>query len=228
VHRLKIQDPILFAVGRSLVDPISRQGNLMRAMMLVVATLVIVGFGSTFAENRTARELLRIDGRTTIARNASGLKVSVEPGYRMTGPHSFAKQEDNGFHFEASLESYVSADAVVSVVAERLVESGELNYDDLPAATWPDAGFLLRASGCKQLTPEEARRFPADSGMSWILDAGFEANGTFAFEASLLVAPDKIHEATIELIAPVRSCDDAAGITSALASLRKRITVSRS
>jgi hypothetical protein len=200
----------------------------MRAMIWVLTALVLVGFGSTLAENRPSPELLRIDGRTTIVRNASGFKVSVEPGFRMTGPHSFAKQEENGFHFDVSLESYVSADAVISVVAERLVESGKLSYDDLPAATWPDSGFLLRASGCKPLTPEEASKFPEESGMSWILDAGFEANGTFAFEASLFLASDKIHEATIELIVPVRSCDDAVGIASALESLRKRITASRS
>jgi hypothetical protein len=200
----------------------------MRAMIRVFATLVLAGFGSAVAQNRPAHELLRIDGSTTFVRNDSGLKVSVEPGFEMTGPHSFSKQEDNGFHFEVSLESYVSANALVSVVAERLVESDQLNYEELPAAKWPDSGFLLRASGCKLLTPEEARTFSAESGMSWILDAGFEADGSYAFEASLLVASDKIHEATIELIAPVKTCDDAVGIESALASLRKRVSVSRS
>jgi hypothetical protein len=188
---------------------------------------MIGGSGSTFAEHAPAPELLRIQGRTTIVQNTTDLKVTVDPGFRMTGPHSFAKVEDNGFHFEVSLESYVSADAVVSIVSEHLVESSKLNYDDLAKAKWPDAGFLLRASGCKQMTADEARTFPPESGMSWILDAGFEASGTFAFEASLLLAPDKRHEATIELIVPVSSCDDAAGIESALASLRKRIAVNR-
>jgi len=145
----------------------------------------------------------------------------------MTGPHSFSKTEDNGFHFDVTLESYVSADSVVSVVAERLVESSRLNYDDLQPATWPDAGFLTRAVGCAALTPDQAKAFPAESGMNWILEAGFDANGFFAFEASLLVAPDGRHEATVELIVPVSSCDDPAGIESALAALRKRISFTR-
>ena len=200
------------------------QGELMRVITWIVATLVACGFSCASAESGPLPALLKIAGRTTIVQNTTHLQVSVTPGFQMTGPHSFRK-EDNGFHFEATLQSYVSADSVISVVAERLVESSKLNYDDLPKATWPDAGFLTRASGCTQMTPDQAKAFPAESGMSWILDAGFEANGTFAFEASLLMASDGRHEATIELIVPVSSCDDAAAIASALASLRKQITV---
>lgn len=192
------------------------------------AIFLVCSINAASAGGMPKRELLKVEGRTTTVQNATGLSVSVGPEFRMTGPHSFSKAEENGFHFDVTLESYVSANSVVSVVAERLVESSRLNYDDLLPATWPDAGFLTRAAGCAALTTDQAKAFPADSGMRWILEAGFDANGTFAFEAALLLAPDGRHEATVELIVPVSSCDDPAGIESAMIALRKRISVNRS
>ena len=109
----------------------------------------------------------------------------------------------------------------------RLVEAEALNYDELPAATWPDAGFRLRASACTTLTPAQAAAMPAESGMAWIRAAGFVPDGSFVYEASLLLAPDRRHEATIELIAPVKSCDDPAAVKAALATLRAHLKVTR-
>ena len=172
-------------------------------------------------------EHLIVDGKATQVQNTTHLRVSVGPGFRLSGPHHFSKTEDNGYHFEVSLVSYVAPDAVVSVAAERLLEESALNYDDLKRGRWPDPSFLLRASGCATMTPEQAARMPAESGMQWILATGFVPNGSFAFEAALLVADDRRHEASIELITAVSSCDDAKAIDAALDALRERVTVTR-
>ena len=68
---------------------------------------------------------------------------------------------------------------------------------------------------------------PAQSGMRWILAAGFKPQGAFAFQAVIVVSADRRHEATIELIAPVRSCADPDAIAVALDALRTRIKVTR-
>ena len=172
-------------------------------------------------------EHLIVDGQTTQIQNTTRLRVSVGPGFRLSGPHHFTKTEDNGYHFEVSLLSYVAPDAVVSVAAERLLEDSALNYDDLKRGRWPDPSFLLRASGCATMTPEQAAGMPAESGMQWILATGFVPDGSFAFEAALLVADDRRHEASIELIAAVSSCDDSKAIDVALDALRERVTVTR-
>lgn len=173
-------------------------------------------------------EHLVLDGKTARVQNATRLQVSMGPGFRLTGPHHFTKTEDNRYHFEVSLLSYVAPDAVVSVAAEHLVEDSALNYDELKPARWPDAGFLQRASGCATMTPERAAAMPAESGMQWILATGFVPNGSFAFEAALLVADNRRDEASIELIAAVPSCDDAKAVGTALDRLRERVTVTRS
>lgn len=170
---------------------------------------------------------LQVRGRTVIVRDANQLSVTYAIGLRRTGPHNFIKVEDSRYHFEVSLVSLVARDTVVSIAAERLVEAEALNYDELPAATWPDAGFRLRASACTTLTPAQAAAMPAESGMAWIRAAGFVPDGSFVYEASLLLAPDRRHEATIELIAPVKSCDDPAAVKAALATLRAHLKVTR-
>jgi hypothetical protein len=63
--------------------------------------------------------------------------------------------------------------------------------------------------------------------MRWILAAGFRPEGAFAFEAAILTSPDRRHEATIELIARVKSCADPDAIADTLQTLRARIKVSR-
>jgi hypothetical protein len=198
--------------------------------MKVLCLWMTVSFALSVVPNSSAPpsfEHLVVDGNTTRVRNETRLQVSVGPGFRLSGPHHFTKSEDNGYHFEVSLLSYVAPDAVVSVAAERLLEDSALNYDDLQRGRWPDASFLLRASGCATLTPEQAAGMPAESGMQWILATGFVPNGSFAFEAALLVADDRRHEASIELIAPVSSCDDSKAIDAALDTLRGRVTVTR-
>ncbi len=170
---------------------------------------------------------LIVQDQTVQVRNSTKLTVSIAPGFRLTGPHDFTKQEDNGYHFEVSLVSYVAPREVVSVAAERLVEDKALNYADLPAARWPDPAFLSRAKGCATLTADQAAKMPEASGMRWIVEAGFVPNGAFAFEAALLLAPDLRHEASIELIAPVASCADARAVGAALDALRARVVVNR-
>ncbi len=170
---------------------------------------------------------LQLRGRTITAPQANNLTVVVAKGPRLTGPHDFTKVEENGYHFEVSLVSIVARDSVISVAGEGLVEAGALSYDDLPAARWPDPGFLRRASGCAAMTSAQAAAMPAESGMTWIRQAGFVPDGAFAYEASLLLAPDRRHEATIELIARVKSCDDTAAVEAALKALRARVRVTR-
>ena len=111
------------------------------------------------------------------------------------------------------------------MVAEHLQESSSLNYENLSPAKWPNPAYLARASGCAEMTATMAAAMPAESGMSWILQAGFNPNGSYAYEAALLIAPDHRHEASIELIAQVASCGDAVGIEAALSSLRSRVKV---
>jgi hypothetical protein len=170
---------------------------------------------------------LAVKGRSVEVRNASHLLVTAPPGLRRTGPHDFTKQEDNGYHFEVTLISYVGRSQVVSVVAERLVEQAALDYSELPPARWPDPGFLSRARGCIALTPRLAAEMPEASGMRWILAAGFVPQGSFAYEGALLVAPDKRHEASVELIAKVPSCTDQGAIDAALGTLRRQVKVVR-
>jgi hypothetical protein len=196
----------------------------MNSLCLRMTAIFAVSVASTSGAVPPFEHLI-VDGQTTQVLNASRLQVSVGSGFQVSGPHHFTKTEDSGYHFEVSLLSYVAPEAVVSVAAERLLEDSALNYDDLKRARWPDARFLLRALGCATLTPERAAGMPAESGMPWILAAGFVPNGSFAFEAALLVAEDRRHEASIELIAPVASCDDAKAIEASLAALRERVTV---
>lgn len=187
-----------------------------------------LGATAVFAANASPSfRHLAVQGQTVAVRNANGMTVSLPAGFRRTGPHNFNKQEDNGYHFEVSLVSYVTPRAVVSVVAERLVERTALNYDELAAARWPDAGFLARAKGCATLTAAQAAQMPEASGMRWIVAAGFNPQGTYAFEGDLLVTPDRRHEASIELIAQVPSCEDSAAIVTALDGLRAQVRVKR-
>ncbi|MCX7057740.1 MAG: hypothetical protein NTZ79_11260 [Proteobacteria bacterium] len=190
--------------------------------LALVATILSGCASSDTGASRSSG--LRVNERSVLVRLPQ-MTVTPPAGFRVTGPHHFSKQEDNGYHFEVSLVSYVSPQKVVSVVAEHLVEDVPLNYEDLPQAQWPNAAFLARASGCASMTSSAAAAMPAESGMSWILQAGFDPNGSFAYETALLVAPDRRHEASIELIARVASCNDPAGIEAALKSLRNRIKV---
>lgn len=201
--------------------------RLRRHGLALAVAAIAPGLAAPASAAQPAREHLQVHGRTILAREVTALSVTAGPGLRLTGPHTFIKTEDNGYRFEVSLASMVSPDAVISVAAERLIEAGALNYDDLAAARWPDAGFRVRASGCAVLTPAQAAAMPPQSGMGWILAAGFRPQGAFAFEAAILVAPDRRHEATIELIAPVKSCADPKAITTALDALRARIKVVR-
>ena len=170
---------------------------------------------------------LFVRGPTVQVRNLTQMAVSLPPRFRRTAPHNFTKQEENGYHFEVSLISYVAPREVVSVVAERLVEDVALNYDSLPPARWPDSGFLARAKGCATLTAAQAAQMPEASGMRWIVAAGFVPDGTYAFEGDLLLAPDLRHEASIELIAQVASCSDPRGVDAALNALRAKVLVKR-
>ena len=196
-----------------------------RTPLALVATLAILSACASPDPGGRRSSGLRVGERSVRVRS---LQMTVAPpaSFRVTGPHEFSKREDNGYHFDVSLVSYVSLREVVSVVAEHLVEDAPLNYADLPKAQWPSAAFRARASGCASMTPAAAAAMPAESGMSWILQAGFDPNGSFAYEAALLVAPDRRHEASIELITQVASCGDPAGIAAALNLLRNRIKVS--
>ena len=191
------------------------------------AALAIAAIAAGATASAAPPSHLQVHGRSIVAREVSALTVVASPGLRLTGPHDFTKTEDNGYRFEVSLVSLVAADAVISVAAERLIEAGVLNYDNLPAARWPNPSFRVRASGCATLTPAQAAAMPAQTGMRWILAAGFKPAGSFAFEAAILTSRDRRHEATIELIAPVRSCGDPDGIAAALEALRARIKVTR-
>lgn len=200
----------------------------MRCVPLVVTIFASVGCTSVPHDGATKFSHLRVHGQTVQVLNASQLNVTTDPSFHITGPHSFAKTEDTGYQFEVSLASFVAPHSVVTVTAERLIGTTKaLNYTELPAASWPERDFLTRASGCAAITPEQAAAMSTQSGMQWILSEGFIAQGEFAFEASLLVAPDGQHEATIELIAPVASCEDAAAIRTALSELRARVLVRR-
>ncbi|MBP6013402.1 MAG: hypothetical protein KBA31_14350 [Alphaproteobacteria bacterium] len=197
-------------------------------MRLAATSVFMIGLFSADALGEPVKfQHLVVRDQTVHVQNPSQLTVEVGRGFRVTEPHNFTKQEDNGYHFEVSLVSFVAPHEVVSVAAERLVEDKALNYDELSAASWPDAGFLSRAKGCATLTVEQAAKMPEASGMRWIVEAGFIPNGAFAFEAALLVAPDRRHEASIELIAPVGACTDAHAIDAALDALRARIVTKR-
>ena len=212
----------MFASGAPRTDSgyIAAMNRILMVAILAVAPILASGKVPRFAHLAVGDHVVRVQ-------NSTRMKVSLASGFRLIGPHNFTKQEENGYHFEVSLASYVSRNAVISVAAERLVEAKALNYDELSPASWPDSGFLSRSKGCAAITPEQAAAMPVESGMQWIVDAGFEPSGSFAFEAALLVAPDRRHEASIELIAPVASCTDAIGIEAALQALRARVTVTR-
>lgn len=197
----------------------------MRTTVAMACMLLIAGTAA--ADERPSFSHLRMEGQTVHVLNSTQLAVTPGPGFTRTGPHDFLKVEEDKYHFEVSLVSFVEPSAAVSVTAERLVETSALNYDELPPAKWPDSGFLQRASGCATLTPQQAAAMPAQSGMKWLVEAGFVPDGSFAFEASLLLAPDKHHEATIELIARVNSCADTADVEATLSALRARIVATR-
>lgn len=192
-------------------------------LALVVSVAILSGCATAGAGTMSPPTILA-SGRSAQV-SSPQLTVVAPPGFRLSGPHDFAKREDNGYHFDVSLVSFVSAHEVVSVAAERLQESGSLNYDSLAHAKWPNPTYLARASGCAKMTSSVATAMPAESGMAWILEAGFNPNGSYAYEAALLIAPDHRHEASIELIAEVASCGDTVGIEAALNSLRGHVTV---
>lgn len=192
------------------------------ATLALVAT--ILSSCATPDSGASRSSSLRVDERSAMVRSPQ-MTVAPPAGFRVTGPHQFSKREDNGYRFEVSLVSYVNPQEVVSVAAEHLVEDVPLNYEDLSQAQWPNAAFLARASGCSSMTSSAADAMPAESGMSWVLQAGFDPNGSFAYETALLVATDRRHEASIELITRVASCNDPAGIEAALKSLRNRVNV---
>ena len=191
--------------------------------LALAASVAILVWAAAAASSRLAVS----SGARSVQVRSPQLTVKAPRGFRRSGPHGFVKKEDNGYNFDVSLVSFVSRREVVSVAAEHLREAGSLNYDSLPQAKWPDPGFLARASGCAKLTLPIATAMPAESGMHWILEAGFDPNGSYAYEAALLVAPDHRHEATIEMITEVKSCDDPIAVEAARASLRNRIRVSQ-
>lgn len=192
-----------------------------------LASIALASSAAILANSPPTFRHLAAHGQTARARNSTGLTVTLNPRFRPTAVHNFTKQEDNGYHFEVSLVSFVAPREAVSVVAERLVEKSALNYTHLTAARWPDAEFLSRAKGCAVLTPEQAAQMPEASGMSWLIEAGFVPSGAFAFEGDLLVAPDRRHEVSIELVAAVDSCADSKAIDAALDALRSQIAVDR-
>jgi len=188
----------------------------------LAALILFSGLPAAAADARASG--LHVAG-TVVTVRAPHMRVAIPAGFRVTGPHSFTKKEDNGYHFAVSLVSYVTPGQVISVVAERLVEDVPLNYDDLAPASWPGPSFLARASGCVSMSSTAAAAMPAESGMAEILKAGFNPNGSFAFETALLLAPDRRREASIELISRVPSCDDAGSVQAVLADLKGRIKV---
>ncbi|OYU70818.1 MAG: hypothetical protein CFE28_12930 [Alphaproteobacteria bacterium PA2] len=195
-----------------------------RAAPAIGILILMLCSGFPVAASEVRASGLRVSGGVVTVRSPA-MRVAAPAGFRSTGPHSFTKSEDNGYHFDVSLVSYVTPGQVISVVAERLVEDVPLNYDDLAPASWPGPSFLARASGCVSMTSAAAAAMPAESGMAEILKAGFNPNGSFAFETALLLAPDRRHEASIELISRVPSCDDAGNVQAVLADLKGRIRV---
>lgn len=168
---------------------------------------------------------LEVDEHAVATTNETALVIRGPDRFRVTGPHDFIKTVGD-LTFEVSLASFVAPDVVVSVPAERLITEDErLDYSRLPKAAWPDETFRTLTSTCTTMTREQAEQLPEQTGVQWVLDAGFDPEGSFAVESTIKASADGRDEVSVEIIARVLDCEDSSEVEAEITRVRSLFEV---
>jgi len=198
----------------------------MRAAKSILTAAFIVVLGCTTRTD--SGTLLLRDGDSVVSKNQTAYRVAGPRGFYLVGPMEADKVEDNGWKFDVEAAYFVSADAVVSVAAERLkTDDAKLDYSNLDQSQWPSPEFHVLSDTCMALTPEQANLLPPETGIVRIIEAGFIPDGSFAVASAITASVDGRDEISIETISRVQNCEDKEMAHAAIDALRSRITVER-
>lgn len=109
------------------------------------------------------------------------------------------------------------------VHAERVADgSGASNYDDLPAAGWPDPRFRQR-SMCAVI---DRPTIAGEHDLAFLDRNGWNPEGPLALRQYLATTLDHNREVVLSLVVHVPSCQDHAAAEARFAALRARLRVS--
>jgi hypothetical protein len=182
------------------------------------ATVTIAALGCLAAAPAPVHDIAASDHQMR-ATNGMAVQVRVAQGYRLLRPTSRHASFD-GHPYEVSLAAMAAPGKAVMLHAERVKDrSGHSNYDTLPESRW--RGFHIR-SQCASIARED---LVGEHDLKWLTDRGWDPTGNIALEQHLKSSRDHNREVVVSLLAKVEDCADTRAVESALAGVRRDVTV---
>ena len=127
-----------------------------------------------------------------------------------------------GHPYQVSVAVLTAPDGAVMVHAERVADgSGASNYDNLPAADWPDSRFRLR-SLCAVI---DRSTIAEEHDLTFLDTNGWNPEGALALRQYLATTPDHNQEVVLSLVVHVPSCADHVAAEAGFAALRHRLAI---
>jgi len=169
------------------------------------------------------RPFAHLEATPRAIRTTHGVRLTLRSpsGFRLAGP-THRTAEFDGHPYEVSLAAFLGSDEAVMVHAERVADrSGASNYQNLPAADWPGAGFRRRGY-CVAVTPEMVA---AEHDLNWLRGHGWDPAGNVAAVQYLATTPDFNEEVVVSLLVRNVDCGDPDSVERATAALRARVEV---
>jgi hypothetical protein len=153
--------------------------------------------------------------------NSIGVIVRVPDAFRSAGPLTRVT-EFGGHPYLVSVAAFVGKDSAVMIHAEQVQDgSGASNYDELPAADWPDASYRIRGF-CLSVTDEEIAE---EHDLKFLRDSGWNPAGTIAMDQYLRTSDDHNQEVVISVLVRGVDCAKAGQVRALLKKARQHIVV---
>ena len=191
------------------------------AILLLSAFGVLASCAATGGADpaRPPFQYLEAVGSHIDTRHAIPLRVRTGTAFRATAV-SNREAVFGGHPYQVSLAALISPDGAVMVHAERAADSsGASNYDNLPAADWPDARFRLR-SMCAVI---DRATIAEEHDLAFLDRNGWNPEGALALEQYLATTSDHNQEVVVSLVVRVPSCEDDATVAARLRRLRGQV-----
>ena len=118
----------------------------------------------------------------------------------------------NGVPFAISRAAFVDDDFGIMIHAETVADgSGASNYDNLPAAEWPDGNFRSGGPVCFELAAEDIE---GEDDPEWLVANGFDPTGILLFGQYFATTADYNDEIVVSVMVKGETCDDETLLTA--------------